>query len=329
MLRLLVVRGHPRYSTKWGEWRSSNTLRIINFRGVSTPKQELDVFISSDIGEFRNVRKNLSKTVNRIPFLKSIPLEQQGAAPEGVTEASLLGVRNCDIYVGAFGKEYSDTTVLEYKEAVKHRKLTLIYVKRAKRDPRIDELIEKDISSRFKYHRFRTNKELYPRVKSDLESLVSRILHTGVEEMRQRKDQAQKIEEKAAVVLTSPRREEGLTQKIFREAQSDFFAGKFLQTVILSTMALEAGLRQTLHHLTRSANRPLEEIKDDRFGIGQLISRIREYGILSVSEINRLQLITVMRNRALHEGWTPSKEEAGMALRETKSILEKLSERMA
>jgi len=82
-----------------------------------------------------------------MPFLKCTPLEDRGADSASVLEASLQAVRDSDIFVGIYGKEYSQITVEETREAIKTKKLGLTYVKReTKRDPRLTEFIKNELS---------------------------------------------------------------------------------------------------------------------------------------------------------------------------------------
>ena len=60
----------------------------------------LDVFISSDLYEFRKERIKISSMIGKMPFLKCAPLETRGASHHGVREASLQAARQCDIYIG-------------------------------------------------------------------------------------------------------------------------------------------------------------------------------------------------------------------------------------
>jgi hypothetical protein len=88
--------------------------------------------------EFKNERKELSIHISQVPFLDSVPLEERGADAISIEEASIEGVKGCDIYVGIFGSRYSELTIREFREAVKRRKICLNYVKKvAKIDPKL------------------------------------------------------------------------------------------------------------------------------------------------------------------------------------------------
>ncbi len=66
-------------------------------------KKELDVFLSSDQKEFAKLRNSLAKKLRGMPFLACTPIENRGADPTDVVEASLRAVEKSDIYVGIFG----------------------------------------------------------------------------------------------------------------------------------------------------------------------------------------------------------------------------------
>jgi hypothetical protein len=77
-------------------------------------KEALEVFLSSDQKEFSKLRGHVSNEICSIPFLSCTPLEETGADPSSVLEASLKAVRESDVYLGVFGREYSETTIKEY-----------------------------------------------------------------------------------------------------------------------------------------------------------------------------------------------------------------------
>lgn len=100
----------------------------------------LDVFLSSSQKEFEDIRKSLEKEISALPFLSCRLLEKRGAKPIDTTQASLQASRSCDIYIGLFGRVYSETTIKEYKEADKKFKPILVYVKKLeKRDAKLQK----------------------------------------------------------------------------------------------------------------------------------------------------------------------------------------------
>src|SRR5712692_4148734 len=122
----------------------------------------LNVFLSSEQSEFQGDRMILAKRISRIPFLSCKPLEIRGASPIDAIQASVLGARNCDIYVGIFGRRYSIITVKEYNEAKTKFKPPFIYVKKVNtRDKKPNFFLNNRVKPNFKMHIFKSNRELH------------------------------------------------------------------------------------------------------------------------------------------------------------------------
>lgn len=280
-------------------------------------KKKLEVFLSSDIKEFRRQRTKLAGMINRMPFLQSTPLEARGADTDDVIQASLNGVRDADIYVGIFGKNYSETTIKEYQEAVKEHKLSLTYVKRTKgRNPDLDEFVKNELSGRFKYHNFRTARELETQIKKDLNSQLSRILVRGTQSIQRSKKQAQTAESRA-------RRLESHSLQVpsyiafMNKASLAFKHGDYLQSVIMSSMAVEVVLREFMKR------RKIEE--NLRIPLGQLIVSSQHNRIVTSAEAGQLREIAHVRNSTLHEGQIPSRDSAGWVLNIAGGLVGRLS----
>ena len=280
-------------------------------------KKKLEVFLSSDIKEFRIQRTKLARMINRMPFLQSTPLEARGADIEDVIQASLNGVRDADIYVGIFGKEYSETTIREYREAVKKHKLPLTYVKRIKgRDPRLDEFIKNELSGQFKYHNFKTTRELETQLKKDLNSQLSRILERGLQSIQRSKKQAQSAERQARRFEPPPL---GVPSYIgfLNKASLAFKDGDYLQSVIMSSMAVEVALRESMKNYKINEKR--------KISLGQLIVHSQFNRIVTSAEAGQLREIAYIRNSTLHEGQIPSKESAAQVLDAATRLVSRLS----
>lgn len=108
-------------------------------------------------------------------LLEPVMFESFGARPETPRKAFLEELRNSDIYVGIFGKKYSDATEAEYYEALKDKKDVLLYVKELlgqKRDADLEKLI-KEISGLHVYRIFKSLDDLRTGLKEDLVRLLS------------------------------------------------------------------------------------------------------------------------------------------------------------
>ena len=85
---------------------------------------ELHIFISSKFEEFeceRLILKDTLKTINICPTI----FEEYGAQDTSMEEANLEGVRNCHIFIGIYGLNYSEPTYKEFKEAIESNKSCL------------------------------------------------------------------------------------------------------------------------------------------------------------------------------------------------------------
>lgn len=206
-------------------------------------KEKLDVFISSDQKEFSKERIKLAGTICAIPFLTCILLENRGADPTGVLEASLKGVRDSDIYVGIFGHEHSEITVREYEQAVKMRKPCLTYVKKARRkDETLEKFINEELKGQFKYHEFRNVAGLIQQVESDLKRFILETLEVGLEARAQKKTEAVALIRKEQLVSL---KETTSTSPLAR-ADAAFKRGNYLESLINTTIALETELRKSV-----------------------------------------------------------------------------------
>jgi hypothetical protein len=280
-------------------------------------KKKLEVFLSSDLKEFKRERRKLAKMINRMPYLQSTPLEARGADTEDVIQASLNAVREADLYAGIFGKEYSETTIKEYYEAVKKHKLPLNYVKRVRgRDPRLEEFIENELGARFKYHNYRTAKELETQLKKDLDSQLSKILARGLQSIQRNKNQAQSVEREARSALqTSPLQFPYIG--FMNKASQAFKNEDYLQSVIMSSMAVEIALRDSMK------NRQIDQRR--KLPLGQLIAYSQRFGGVASAEASQLIEIAYIRNSALHEGQIPSKQSAAWVLDVASSLVNRLA----
>ena len=272
----------------------------------------LDVFLSSDQEEFEEERKKLSKIISDIPFLECTPLEERGADTRGVVEASITAVRNCDIYIGIFGREYSEITIKEYKEAVKQRKQCLTYVKRVKeRDERLTKFIEEDLKNRFKFHPFRGKKDLYERVEKDLRRLVFEILREGLEARTRSKREAQRLEKEERRL--APKRP--VTKDPLEEAESTYESGNYLASIVAATVALELALREELEK---------RRIKVERKPIGFLLNVAMKSQLIDERDLGEIREIVYIRNAAIHEGKIPDRRTVRWVLEKIGDYLKKL-----
>lgn len=275
-------------------------------------RDTLDVFLSSDQEEFREERKKLSKIISDIPFLECIPLEERGADTWGVVEASIRAAKNCDVYIGIFGREYSGTTIGEYNAAVKERKPCLTYVKRVKdRDKRLTGFIEEELRNRFKFHPFRGKKDLYERVEKDLRRLIFEILREGLEVRAKSKIAVQRIErEERRLAHKRP-----VTRDPLEEAEASYERGNYLACIVAATVAFELALREVLE-------KKRIEVKPKT--IGSLLGAAARFRLIDESQLGQVREILYIRNAAIHEGKIPDRTKVRWVLEKIRDYLKKL-----
>jgi hypothetical protein len=284
-------------------------------------KDRLDVFLSSDQEEFEDERKTLSEKIRLIPFLNCVPLEERGANTVSVEEASIAGVKECDIYVGIFGSQYSGLTIKEYEEAVKHRKLCINYVKKtARRDSRLRDFVGRELKDQFKYHEFRSRKDLYSQVEADLYNHLSRLLRMGLAQLKNSKKQAlvTETELKPIVAKAIKQKEEDRPLSIMGEAEASCLSGDFMAATVKAAIAVELAARLAL--LEKKV--PSDELR--KASLGRLLGLLRNYNMLGTRDTNQLQELIYLRNATIHEGIIPSRETTAWILKLAGEVVEKL-----
>jgi len=281
-------------------------------------KLKLDVFLSSDQQEFYKTRIKLAKMICGIQFLECVPLESRGATDEDAKSASLKAARNCDIFIGIFGDQYSEITIEEYYEAVKHRKRCLFYVKRSRqRSDELSEFIDKELKTRFKYHEFKKRKDLCKQVKRDLNQLLFDTLNRGLKTIKKEKARAQSIEKSAARMGVKFMAKPAVKDRfriMFDRSQRAYKQGMYTESIVTSAIAIEFSLKDAL----LKAGLKKEELRST----GWLFNFALKYGLIDKRELTSLRELQQIRNMTIHEGMIPSKEMAAWVLQITKRILD-------
>src|SRR6185369_1660065 len=135
------------------------------------------VFLSSKMKEFEIERKIIGFQIGALPGFEVNAAEDWPAASGPVRGMYLGGVRRCHIYIGLFGRLYSEATKDEYDEACTNPlRQKLIYLKSGRHsiDDKLTSLIETIHAS----HRPSAFKDA-----ADLQRQVFRDLHFAVAEM--------------------------------------------------------------------------------------------------------------------------------------------------
>jgi hypothetical protein len=276
-------------------------------------KKELDVFLSSDQKEFAKLRNTLAKKLCGMPFLACTPLENRGADPTDVVEASLRTVEKSDIYVGIFGCEYSKTMIQEYQKAVECRLPCFTYVKIARRrDPQLSEFINDVLKNQFHYYEFRHSADLEQQLELDFRRFIIDTIILGLEERRKKKEVTNDLmakEQKA-------KPETFESKDPLREAETSFKQGADLASLVMASIVLEISLRKAIEKrgLLVSSASPF----------GELIRTVEKYQMLNKQDIESLRKISYYRNLAVHRGDTPNRKAMAWILENSKAILNRL-----
>lgn len=267
-----------------------------------TTEFRLQVFLSSSLEEFKTVRKTLARRISQKALLICTPLEDTGADTDDVTSASLRGVRDSDIYIGILGKRHSRTTVAEFREAVKLRRRCLVYVKKIDvRDASLGDFIETEVKPAFKFHEFRSNRELYSRVLTDLDKLLLRLLREGLRTLQEAKEKFAEIEQ-GIRPPSQPTVGKSKALGIISQSRSAIQRGALLEATILLRLAVETGLHEALR------KRGIV-MKPERMSFGSLVGLAQKENVADREEAHQLQSISFLRNAAAHEGIVPDSRE--------------------
>ncbi len=276
-------------------------------------KKELDVFLSSDQKEFAKLRGSLAKKLCKMPFLACTPLENRGADPTDVVEASLRAVEKSDIYVGIFGHEYSETVIKEYKKAVECRLPCFTYVRIARRrDTQLSKFIDDILKNQFHYYEFRHSAELERQLGSDLRRFILETILLGLEERAKKKE-----ETKDLMAKKEKARHETMEDKNpMRGAIASLKRGNDLEALVMTSIALETNLRKALEKRGVSVRTTMS--------FGELIREAENLQILNKEDIESLRKISYFRNVAVHWGDTPNRQSMTWILNASKVMLDRL-----
>jgi Domain of unknown function (DUF4062) len=282
-------------------------------------RNDLDVFISSKQEEFNRKRKRLEKIVNSMPYLSCELMEKRGADTDNTTVRSVKAAKECDFYIGIFGKQYSLITQKECKIALDNNKRCLIYVlnvNEEKIDPHVRDFIKKELKHRISYYKFSSCKQLEEQIRKDLGTQMIQILRTGLQQMAKTKKEVKNKEQefKDNVYLSSSPSDKNTVLSLLQRAKLDLRNKKYLNALINTSAYVEILLRR---NLTESNHKDYSKVP---FHI--LLRESIEQKLLSTNMQTRLKVFWNTRNRALHYGSTPSENDV-KALIELANIMEK------
>jgi Domain of unknown function (DUF4062) len=139
--------------------------------------EKIRVFISSKQSEFEAERAVLAHEIEMIPLLDAVWAEQWSPAGATPVEVYLKDVRSCPIYVGLFGRVYSEHTKLEYLAACENPyREKLLYVKESQDvDAQLQQLIA-ELQERHTVGRFRNIGDLVQVFSKHLIAALGRMI---------------------------------------------------------------------------------------------------------------------------------------------------------
>jgi len=282
-------------------------------------KKKFEVFISSKQDEFKRKRKEVAELISKHPYLESTLLELKGANAENPTDASIKAVRKSDIYIGIFGTKYSETTVKEYHEAVKRRIPPLLYLKKIKqREQKLQDFLESEVKSNFKFYEFSSNKKLLQQIEDDLNEFIYVLLQDGLELYKQRKENVVHATEDTA------KKVENMIKKKEPDTYDNFFSTLFAKEDYLSVVL---GTSASIESLAKEALTKLWDKETDlRNPLGWILHRLLDSNLINESEFGKINQIRYIRNDAVHRGRKISKNDADAVLRLARDVIKKLAD---
>ncbi|MGI0015073.1 MAG: DUF4062 domain-containing protein, partial [Nitrososphaera sp.] len=283
-------------------------------------EEKLEVFISSKEEEFKQKRKRLAKRINSMDYLKCELLEDRGADSDDVHRTSVEAAKACHIYVGIFGRVYSKDTVDECRAALDVRNRCLAYVqimRNNEREAALQKFIDEELYIRLKYHAFRKCKELEEQIIRDIRKQMVTMLKAGHKNLAEVKEDYKIKERNVNLALSRAPTAENKMQYLLEMAEQALSSGNYLSALVTTYIYLEQILRNSLARKTGRdyRTRPFHYLVNEALGVELIDKRI----------LNMLLDYRNIRNKAVHDGISPTKKDAETLV----SIVKKLSTELA
>src|SRR5439155_1955083 len=217
---------------------------------------------------------------------------------------SLKAVKDCDFYIGIFGKRNSQLTQEECKTALDNNKRCLIYIMDVKselRDHAVNEFIDRELIPRISYHKFRNCKLFLEQIKRDLKAQMIQILRTGLETITQTKEDVKNKEhESTASIYLSPNASDtNNVLSLLETAKSEYENGRYLEALTNISAYIEILLRR---NLTESKNKDYSKVPFH-------VLLLESLELLSQNMVTKLKVFWDIWNKAIRYGSVPSKND--------------------
>ena len=281
----------------------------------------LKVFLSSHINEFKNERKHLSKAISKISFLECKLQEDRGPQAQSTELSSLSAVETCNILVGILGNCFSQITKAEIERAIKTGKYCLIYLKESEtRDQEMNEFIHNHIDGDVTYFQFKRKKDLYATITNHLEDRIYELLTRGLEHFKDEQQEIMTKKKKTEMETKRKIQKEYYTAKdVLLEAKESLARNDYLSSVIKCGISLELALKEQL-----SKTDIVEKRNVENQSITRLIKILVDNRLLDHRFVHNVLEVRAMRNQAVHGARMPSKQATQTAVYWTEELLEKL-----
>jgi len=144
---------------------------------------QLRVFVSGDQTELRQERQSVIIAVGNL-MLETVAWETSGAAPRTPEEWYREAIQRSDVYVGVFGRRYSEPSCNEFLLASKNAKPRLVFIRLLRpdesRDDKLEQFIESEVKPRLRYENFSAPQDLQIRVEIALAPVVAKTYKVPV-----------------------------------------------------------------------------------------------------------------------------------------------------
>lgn len=160
---------------------------------------KLEIFISSNIEEFKDERKLLREELLNDPvlnqFVEPYLFEYDAAKPQSADDTFINEIEFCDIYIGLIGSEYGNiyrkgysATEYEYDTYISKKADAYLFVKNVyKRDEGSNSFLNR-ISKKHHYKEFNNPQELVDEVKRAILECLQEKLNPGIFDVRRLKN---------------------------------------------------------------------------------------------------------------------------------------------
>lgn len=283
--------------------------------------RNLNVFLSSSIGEFRSERERLHKKICNIPFLEC-RLQENEPHAQNTVASSLNAVNACDILVGILGNCDSELTRDEIVRSIDAVKYTLIYLKKSNgRDKKLDMFIQDYVKAKVTYFEFNGKRDLYSKITEHLENHIHKLLIRGLEHFKDEQQNITTRKKKTETETWGNNKKMNSTAKdILLQAKESFDRNDHLSAVIKCGIALEIALRDCLVKIDQIPRH------DKKQPVGRLTRMLVNMELLDSLSEHDVHEISAMRNVAVHEGRVPDRRDVQTALELTARLLIKINQ---